>query len=156
MVGIPNLAEGHVGAINIGRVIGGGVLAGLIINVVEFVMNMFVLRDAWSEVYATMGVAEPGGAAIAGYVVLAFVLGLLIAWTYAAIRPRCGAGPGTAVKAAAVVWVAAYLVPTVGWMLMGGIGTWLVFVTLAYSIVEIVVAALAAGAVYQEGASATA
>jgi len=145
-----------MGAMNTARVIGGGLLAGLIINVVEFLMNMFVLRDAWSEVYAKMGVAEPGGGALAGYVVLAFVLGLLIAWTYAAIRPRFGAGPGTAVKAAVVVWVAAYLFPTVGWMLMGGIGTWLVLVTLAYSIVEVVLGGLAAGKVYQEGASATA
>lgn len=138
-------------AMNTGRMIGGGLLAGLIINVVEFIMNMFVIADDWKEVYASMGVAEPGGAAIGGYVVLAFILGLLIAWVYAAIRPRFGAGPGTAFKAGLAVWVGACFFPTVGWVLMGGIGTKLLIIVLVYTLVEVVLGALAAGAVYHEG-----
>jgi hypothetical protein len=138
-------------AINTGRMIGGGLLAGLIINVVEFIMNMFVIADDWKEVYASMGLAEPGGSAIIGYVVLAFILGLLIAWVYAAIRPRFGAGPGTAFKAGLAVWVGACFFPSVGWALMGGIPINLVIITLVYTLVEVVLGALAAGAVYHEG-----
>ena len=138
-------------AINTGRMIGGGLLAGLIINVVEFIMNMFVIAGDWKEVYASMGLAEPGGAAIGGYVVLAFILGLLIAWVYAAIRPRFGAGPGTAFKAGVAVWVGACFFPGVGWALMGGLPINLVIITLAYAFVEVVLGALAAGAVYHEG-----
>ncbi len=137
-------------AINTGRMIGGGLLAGLIINIVEMIMNMFVIADDWTVVYERMGMTEPAGAAIGEYIVLAFVLGLLISWVYAAIRPRFGAGPGTAVKAGIAVWVGACFFPTVGWMIMGGVPTNLAIITLGYTFVEVVAGALAAGAVYQE------
>jgi xanthosine utilization system XapX-like protein len=141
-------------AINTGRMIGGGLLAGLIINIVEMIMNMFVIADDWTVVYERMGMTEPAGAAIGEYIVLAFVLGLLISWVYAAIRPRFGAGPGTAVKAGIAVWVGACFFPTVGWMIMGGVPTNLAIITLVYTFVEVVAGALAAGAVYQEAAPA--
>jgi hypothetical protein len=141
----------RMGAINTGRWIGGGLLAGLIINVVETIMNMFVIADDWKAVYTKMGVTEPGGAAIGEYIVLAFILGLLIAWVYAAIRPRFGAGLGTAVKAGIAVWVGACFFPTMGWMIMGGVPTNLAIIGLIYTFVEVVIGAVAAGAVYQEG-----
>ena len=37
-----------------------------------------------------------------------FALGVLAVWTYAAIRPRFGAGPKTAVCAGFAVWVMSY------------------------------------------------
>ena len=40
---------------------------------------------------------------------LDFIFGLLIVWTYAAIRPRFGAGAGTAIKAALLVWLVSAL-----------------------------------------------
>ena len=140
-------------AINTGRVIVGGLVAGLIINVVEFVMNMFVLAGDMKAVYEKMGMAEPGGAVIGGYVVLAFVLGLLLAWLYAAIRPRFGAGPKTAAIAALALWVGAALVPVVGWVMMGTYPMRLAIIGLVYGFVEFLIGALAAGAIYQEKAA---
>jgi hypothetical protein len=140
-------------AINTGRVIVGGLVAGLIINVVEFVMNMFVLAGDMKAVYENMGIAEPGGAAIGVYVVLAFVLGLLLAWLYAAIRPRFGAGPKTAAIAALALWLGAALVPTVGWVMMGTYPGRLAIIGLVYGFVEYLIGALAAGAIYREGAA---
>lgn len=140
-------------AINTGRVIIGGLVAGLIINVVEFVMNMFVVAGDMKAVYEKMGMAEPGGAVIGGYVVLAFVLGLLLAWLYAAIRPRFGAGPKTAVIAALALWVGAALVPMVSWVMMGTYPMRLTIIGLVYGFVEFLIGALAAGAIYQEGAA---
>ncbi len=40
------------------------------------------------------------------FVVLDFLYGIFLVWIYAAIRPRFGAGPGTAVKAGLISWVA--------------------------------------------------
>jgi hypothetical protein len=136
--------------INAGRVIGGGLVAGLIINVVESIMNAVVLADDMMDVYAKIGVGEPGGGAIAGFLVLGFVLGFLIAWTYAAVRPRFGPGPRTAIMVAVAVWVAACLVPITGWMLLGAYPTGLGSIGLVYGFVEFLLAALAAGALYQE------
>ena len=38
-----------------------------------------------------------------------FVLGLLLVWIYAAIRPRFGPGPRTALRAAFAVWLLAHV-----------------------------------------------
>jgi hypothetical protein len=138
-------------AINTGRVIAGGLVAGLIINVVEFVMNMFVLAGDMKAVYDKMGVTEPAGGAIAGFVILAFLLGLLVAWLYAAIRPRFGAGPKTAAIAALAVWIGACLFPIAGWVLMGMYPMKLAIIGLVYGFVEILVGGLVAGAMYTEG-----
>jgi hypothetical protein len=140
-------------AINTGRVIVGGLVAGLIINVVEFVMNGIVLAGDMQALYAKMGVVEPGSGAMVGFVLVGFVLGLLLAWLYAAVRPRLGAGPKTAAVAALVLWLGAGLVPIAGWMLMGIYPMRLGIIGLVYSLVEFLIAGQAAGAMYQEGAA---
>jgi hypothetical protein len=140
-------------AINTGRVIAGGLVAGLIINVVEFVMNTFVLARDMKAVYDKMGVAEPGGGSIAGFLVLGFLLGLLLAWLYAAVRPRFGAGPRTAAIVTVVLWLGACVMPTAGWVLMGIYPMKLAIIGLVYAFVEFLIGALAAGAIYQEQAA---
>lgn len=47
--------------------------------------------------------------------------GFLLVWIYAAIRPRFGAGPATAVRSALVVWVCAPLLTTIH-MIYDGFG----------------------------------
>jgi hypothetical protein len=135
---------------NVGRVIAGGIATGIVINVVEGIMNMAVLGDAMRDMYARMGVPQPGGGAVVGFIVLGFVLGFALAWLYAAVRPRLGAGPRTAVIAGLFVWVAAGVVPVIGWFLMGMLGTGLLFVFLGYTLVEFVAGGLVAGAIYKE------
>jgi len=135
-----------------GRVILGGLVAGLLINVVEYVMNMYVLADVSRHMMGELGLpAEPSGAVIVGYLVLGFLLGLLLAWTYAAIRPRFGAGPRTAVAAGFAVWVGAVLIPGLSYHLMGLYSLHLVAIGWTYGLVELVLAALIAGAMYKEG-----
>lgn len=140
---------------NMGRVVVGGIAAGLVINVVEGVMNFAVLGDFMTDLYERMGAAPPGGGAIAGYVMLAFLLGFLLAWLYAAIRPRFGAGPGTAVLAGVAVWVGASVVPVVGWYLMGVLAPGLLFLFLGYMLLELVLGALVAGIIYREPGQVT-
>ncbi len=74
-------------------------------------------------------------------------------WLYAAIRPRYGAGPKTAVWAGLAVWVAGVLLPNA--VFMGAAGLFpasLTVMTTAAGIVELVVATLAGAALYKEGA----
>jgi hypothetical protein len=49
------------------------------------------------------------GMAIATEVVSSFVVGFLLVWLYAAMRPRFGPGPKTAILAAVVVWICGFL-----------------------------------------------
>jgi hypothetical protein len=78
-------------------------------NVIDFVSNTFILG---ARMKAESDAFKPGmsdqmmtGSAIASYIVMDFVLGILLVWTYAAIRPRFGPGIKTAFYAALLFWV---------------------------------------------------
>lgn len=137
-------------ATNIGRVVAGGLVAGLIINVVEGVMNSVVLADAMKAVRARLGMPEPTGAMMVGFILIGFVLGIMIAWSYAAIRPRYGPGPRTALTAGIAIWVVGILLPVGMWMMSGAYPFGLGLIGLIYGLGEVVLAALAAGALYRE------
>jgi hypothetical protein len=49
------------------------------------------------------------GGIIAARVVTSFIVGILLVWIYAAIRPRFGPGMRTATKAGLVVWAFGFL-----------------------------------------------
>ena len=83
--------------INIVRVILGGLLAGLVLNIGEFLVNGLILGEQWAAVTAARNLPPMSGGAMASLVVLNFVVGIAIVWLYAAIRPRYGAGPKTAI-----------------------------------------------------------
>lgn len=135
---------------NTGKIIAGGLAAGLVINVVESVMNLFLIADGAEALLADMGLEPASGAAISGFIALGFVLGVLIVWTYAAIRPRYGPGPATAMKAGLAVWVAFYLLGGGGNWLMGIVPTGFFVMVLAYSLVMMLAAAYVGGMVYKE------
>ena len=92
--------------INMGKVIVGGIVAGIVLNIIDYLVNGVWLAAQWAAASAKLntGVDAMAGSAIAGYVVGDFVFAILIVWAYAAMRPRFGAGAGTAVKAALLVW----------------------------------------------------
>lgn len=92
--------------IAIGGVIRGGLVAGLVMNVLDYVVNGILLGGGWDELTRALGVDPPQVAATAnaGWVVSDFAFGLLLVWLYAAIRPRFGPGPGTALTATLAVW----------------------------------------------------
>ncbi len=82
--------------INWGRVFLGGLLAGLVINIFEYVTNGVVLAADWDAAMRALGRHLPMSA-IAVFVVGGFISGIAAIWLYAAARPRFGAGPKTAV-----------------------------------------------------------
>ncbi|MFQ6047481.1 MAG: hypothetical protein ACE5PT_14175 [Gemmatimonadales bacterium] len=143
-----------MGQINLGRVLLGGLVAGVVINVGEFLLNGVILADAMEAMYETMGIEEPGGGAMVVWVILGFVMGIALVWLYAAIRPRFGPGPRTAAVAGACAWVFAYLVPMVGFTAMG---VWALdaslIIALVWGLVEFVLAGMAGGWPYREGAA---
>ena len=89
-------------AINTGKVLQGGLLAGLVFNVGDFLNNYLLVGKDFTANATRLGldpaVAE-SGAAIASWVVIDFLLGIVVVWTYAAIRPRFGPGVKTAIYA---------------------------------------------------------
>ena len=136
--------------INIASVVKGGLLAGLIINISEFILNMPVAGKQMDEAMKALNLTPPGRGVITFYVVQAFLLGILLVWLYAAMRPRFGPGPRTALIAGAFLWITAYLFPTIGLNLMGIFPTGIVVLSLAWTIPEVLIASLAGAWLYKE------
>ena len=138
-----------MGKINLGRVILGGLLAGLIISISEYVLNTYVMAGDTSELLQRLGLAEIGTNQIIGFILLTFVLGIVMIWLYAAIRPRFGAGVKTAVIAAVVVWIFG-LLSGLSDVIVGLIPAGTLVLPAVWGLVETIVAAVAGAWVYQE------
>ncbi len=139
-----------MGKINIGRVIVGGLLAGVVLNVGEFVLNEPILGDQWTAAMAALNRPPIGGSMIAWFVLLTFVLGIALVWLYAAIRPRFGAGPKTAVWAGVTVWFFACLWGFGSTWVMGLFPARLVGIILVWELIEVPLAAVAGAWLYKE------
>ena len=139
-------------SMNVGRVVAGGLLAGLFINISEFVLNEPILGEKWKEAMEAMDLQVPGTGAIGFFIVTSFVLGLLTVWMYAAMRPRLGAGPKSAMIAGLFVWLLYYGLVNVSIGLMGVFSFDLLGIVLGWSIVEMSIAAVIGCAIYKEAA----
>lgn len=100
-------------AVNVNRqkLVVGGLAAGVVLNIIDFLTNGVLLsarmqadanafKPGLGDQYAAMG-----GAQIAVYVFFDLIIGFLLVWTYAAIRPRFGPGPRTAAYVGLVFFV---------------------------------------------------
>ncbi len=108
-----------MGKINMQRVLLGGLLAGLVLNVVDFVLYGVLWKDDLAAAMAALNKPPISDSAIPLFILLDFLFGIVMVWTYAAIRPRFGPGPRTAVYAGLLVWVVAGLLHFIGESPMG-------------------------------------
>lgn len=139
-----------MGSINTGRIILGGLLAGVVINIMMVVSNFLILGARMQDVYDTLGLQPPGTGAMLVFVLLGFVVGFATVWLYGAIRPRFGPGPRTALVGGTVVWLIGYLVPVTGQMLAGLLLAAVAGFALGWSLLAVILASLAGGALYAE------
>jgi hypothetical protein len=138
---------------NTTRVVLGGLLAGLVINIGETLLNVVVLAERNQAEFARLNLPPMPGNVIGVMIALCFLLGIASVWLYAAIRPRFGAGPKTAAIAGAAVWFCAYLFPGVGQMAMGLFSSQTVAIALIWGFVEVTLGTIAGAYVYQEPAA---
>ena len=135
---------------NYKRVLLGGLVAGLVINIGETILNVPVVGKDFEAALARLGVPAMAGSTIGLFVVMCFLLGILAVWLYAAVRPRLGAGPQTAIVTGIVVWLLAFVFPNVGIMAMGIFPARLILIALVWEAVEVPLAVLAGAALYKE------
>ena len=93
-----------MGKINWSRVVLGGLLAGVVLNVVDWLLYGVLLAKDYAAAMQALG--KPGSMdnLIPWFVFLDFVSGVALLWVYAAIRPRFGASARTALIAGLAVW----------------------------------------------------
>jgi hypothetical protein len=142
-------------SINWGRVILGGLLAGLVINVFEFVLNGVALARDWEAAIVALGRPPMAGSQIAVFFVWSFILwgfliGIISVWLYAAIRPRYGAGPKTALCVGSFVWSLGYLLTSVTPFLLNLYPRRIVAIGLTVGLVEVLLATLLGARLYRE------
>jgi len=140
-----------MGKINIGRVILGGLVAGIVSDLLGYLVDGVLLAPQWADGMTKLGHPELSTNQLIGYNLLGLAGGFALIWIYAAIRPRFGAGVKTAVLAGLAVWFVGVLIPNLSFMWVSHLFPHsLVELTSLAGLVEIVVAAIAGAALYQE------
>jgi hypothetical protein len=139
--------------INLGRVVLGGIVAGIVGNILGFLIDGVILAPRWAAAMQALGKTDFTTNQIIAFNVIGLANGIFAVWLYAAIRPRYGAGPKTAIIAGIATWVAGVLLPNAG--LMGVTGLFpsdLATISTLAGVVVAVVATLAGAALYTESA----
>lgn len=138
--------------INTGKVITGGLLAGLVFNILDFISNALILSEDFRANAVRLGldpaVAEsPAG--IATWVIIDFIIGVLVVWTYAAMRPRFGPGAKTALYAGFTLYLAITMV--MFGLSQGGLLPMALFVKVSlFSVITVAVGSVAGAWAYKE------
>jgi hypothetical protein len=139
-----------MGTINVGRVVLGGLVAGLIVNITESILNLVVVAQGMEDALRAHNLPPVGGSAIGGFVLLTFALGIVTIWLYAAIRPRFGPGPRTAMIAGLAVWFLSYVHQSASMTLMEILPAKVMTVGTLWGCAEILIASVAGAAIYKE------
>jgi len=137
-------------SLNWSRIFLGGLAAGLVMNIIDWFTNGVLLQNQWMQEMQTlkpgMATAETG---MIGWIIVDFLLGIVLVWLYAAIRPRFGAGAGTAVRAGIALWVVATAI-SASLAFMGLYSASLVAASCLGGLVSTLVGAWVGGYLYRE------
>jgi hypothetical protein len=143
--------------INYGRVMLGGIVGGFLANIGDFIVNNLIMADDMARMAQRLNLNQTVIASPAvgmTWVVIDFVYITLIVWTYAAIRPRFGPGPATAIRAGAVLWAAVCSV-LFGFETMGIFTADSFFKSALLSLATTLLGALAGAWVYKESSNSS-
>ncbi len=136
--------------INVGRVIGGGLVAGLVMNVVDGVTNGKILAPQWEAETKRLGIdMSQQSQALPGWLTYGFLCGIVLVWLYASIRPRYGPGARTAVIAGLALWLITHLA-FAAWAFTGLYSVGVVAASTVGGLVAGVAGGLAGCALYKE------
>ncbi len=127
-------------SINNQKVVVGGLAAGITFFVLDFLSNWLISGRRFEAEMAALDPMIPSNlraaGTIAGMVIVDVVLGILLTWLYAAIRPNFGPGPKTAMiaglfffLATGAVWASYPVIGLMSWgtWALGGVG-WVITV----------------------------
>lgn len=139
-----------MGNINLGRVVLGGLLAGLVLNIGEFLLNDFVLGGQMKEFMTSHNFPEPSGKFIAIAVGLTFVMGIVLVLGYAMIRSRLGPGVNTAIIAGIFAWFGVFFYSGIINGVLFGLSLGTISMVVVWGLVEYTLAAVAGAWLYKE------
>ena len=138
-----------MGRINVKSVIVGGLVAGVVLNIIDWVVYGMWLAPEMNAALQAAG-KRPVDSLIPLFVVLDFIYGIVLVYLYAAIRPRFGAGPGAAVHAGLIVWIIAALLHAIGEAPLGLLPMRLYTMGTLVGLIEFPLATVAGAKFYRE------
>jgi len=137
---------------NYPRLIACGLVSGLVLTLLGFSgMHLFFIDDFMEALKGCNIAPAASMSTFFEHLAMRFVAGIALVWLYAAIRPRFGPGPRTALIAGAALWYLAYAHSA--WI-NGSIGFLpgrLLALTTAWGLLEVLLASLAGAGLYREG-----
>jgi hypothetical protein len=146
-----------MGKISTSRVILGGFVAGIVSDVLGFLVDGLWLAPRWNAGMKALGHGPFAPNQMIGFNLLGIAGGLVAIWIYAAIRPRFGPGVATAIKAGVTVWILGTLLPNVGFMYLTQLfPRHLTLYTTVGGLFEVVLGTIAGAIVYREANGVTA
>jgi hypothetical protein len=144
-------------AINTSKVVVGGLAAGVMGNVVGYVGFGMLLGPRFeAEAVAVAPVLAGRGmttGAVVTNIVSTFVIGLLLVWLYAAMRPRFGPGARTAIFAAMVVWLCGFFFH-MDFLMVGLVTQQTYALASLVALVQVIASAWVGGMLYKEDEAA--
>lgn len=133
------------------RILTGGLVAGFIINILDFLVMLFATGDLYKNMQAKgLYLASPRLPFSYLWIFGMFVMGILLAWFYAVARARLGAGPGTALLVGfflALMVHVPYNVAEASWAMTGRL---IPLIHMVSGIVEFIIAGYVAAWIYKE------
>ena len=139
-----------MGGINVARWLAGGVVAGIVMWVIEGVANILLMEEM-EKALESLGVSmEMTAGTWVMTVLMSLLTGLVLVFLYAAARPRFGAGPKTAIIVAVALFAGGMLIALMGYGMMGFYPTRLLVIWGCIGFVELILVSLAGAWVYRE------
>jgi hypothetical protein len=134
--------------INWPRVVVCGVISGIVWTVLTSLMTAYLSKDFVAAVPGGRLLKPPGGL-VAFLFVVNLVMGIWAMWLYAAIRPRYGPGPKTALITGCSWWAISSCIDAT-WGSLGFVAPSAVLPASAESLPALIIAALAGARFYRE------
>lgn len=135
---------------NTGRLILGGLVAGAVANGLDYVINGMLMKREMDDMIQRLNLNQiVVNDSMMTWIIVDFVYGLLLVFTYAAMRPRFGPGPKTAVVSGTTIWLTACAM--FAGLASMGIYTEQAFIkSAALTFVSTMVASLVGASIYKE------
>ena len=92
-------------AINTGKVVVGGLVAGVVANALDYVFQGLVLKRDFEIMQQRLNLNPAAANNPVPWIIVDFILGFLVIITYVGFRARWGPGPKTAIYAGLVIFL---------------------------------------------------
>lgn len=136
---------------NTRRILTGGLVAGLVLNVIEMLVNSFLLNDRYMMLQDKgVFLVDPRYPFLPIWIILIFLVGIALAWFYAVARPRLGPGPKTALLVGLMVGLVAFVPSNFVEASWSAVGRFVPLMWMITGIIETMIGTLVAGAMYKE------